>query len=407
MKAHRIHTLYRARTMPLCAVASAIVLAGCSNTSNNKDWVSPIGHVETETVDSVPDLAVKLIEKAPQLGGGISARQLSNGAIIVADYGSAIVEITNNGNDVRQIARNGEGPGELSGSFYLETRGDSVFALGQPPASDGSVAIIPTNGEPPGRIWFRSKERRITAVGMGNNGFRVVEGFLGLALWSEPAIGSIIKNSHLVGTARVYSKDSTAFMWSEWQTLETNLVYSLPNSENSVLKFSLSSSDYMPRVLVVSAGDGLWRIDPNSRSIRRMDSAGNELSAWNMPLNRIALSKDAGKTLLESEMHKAVKAQDTARVNALFSASMLPDSVPFVSGVVAGAHGTPWLTLISSPTSAHNTFVLLDSTGIKRLVNVSKHIEVQQILDDAVLGVVHDADEEPSVVRYKIKRGAP
>lgn len=115
----------------------AFVLAACSDT---KFTASEPANVQLILTDSV------LIDGA-QTGPGItSVRQFRDSTYVFADqFGQSLLMLDRNGGALRQIGRQGEGPGEYGRPMFLRTVGDTAVAFTD--ATNPHVKMLSRSGK--------------------------------------------------------------------------------------------------------------------------------------------------------------------------------------------------------------------------------------------------------------------
>lgn len=333
----------------------------------------------------------------------VITRRLSSGDIVVGETRLSEIRLFNRQTPGgRLVARKGNGPGEMPGTFLLEVTGDTIFVFGEPSSSPsrvysftrtGFINSVPPGGQPTFlfEVVYRLSDGNLLIKKRGP-----------LRRFSTPPrIGSLVPDSITYGIAAV-PDPANSVKWFEPVIGRWSIAHSWPGG---VLTSTYSQHIYSPSEFVVGSSDRIWKVRSDNGSVVLMNTNGEQLAVTQVSTKAPRADGALAVERRDRELTFARRALDTARANIMADRRWMPATLPHFSRAMAGVNGELWLQLFAIDETVAQKFVLVDRTGkpIAQLV-IPGSLDVQQFGLDFVLGTTRNEDETISVVEYKLTR---
>lgn len=358
-------------------------------------------------VSEAPVLFLEEDGTPEKLFSRIAARRMPGGEIVVADQGTSAIHVFGrDGRVLRQLARRGDGPGELRGDFLLSSHGDTIFAFGRPLSSRREVSVF-TAGQ-----GFLSRIRPeapnapsgMVVLDRVSTGHFVVEWGRGFEiLRSLPEAGTLTPDSVTYGLLPLSAGEERGdVLWLPAVIRGWRFGHERPNSR---IATGLSAYTLGPTTQALASGDRLWLIDSDSGQLRALDGMGREVVATRLSLEPQPYDRERLERNRARELGAAARALDSSRVSTMYDPDLLPPTAPLLSAAYAGAAGEVWVRLFDLDGDAPQRFVVVDRDGAEvARATLPAGLEVQQIGADFVIGIRRDSLGVESVHEHALRR---
>lgn len=379
----------------------ALALAACAGEGAKPRGGAAAGDLVSE---DVPSVAIRDDGSTTQGFSSATARRLPDGAIVVADLGSGrILLFGRDGAFVRPVSRLGDGPGELRGRFSLRVLGDTIVAMGIPPAGDRRIrlfrptpSVVATMGAP------GDAAGPLTPVDYLATGHLVVERGAGFRrLEARDLMGDRLVDSVSIGVCRRSGSTCTDVHWLPAK--RRALLFAYPWSGSPGGK-GFAVHPFLGRTMMLASGDLIWFVDGRTAAVVAFDGSGRERTRSDL---RLPMSRPSEGAIARYEAHllaEARVARDSARARASVAPGLFGDSLPLVDAAYPGTDGSIWLRLLRLGERGRQQLVQVARDGRLGLrASVPDGLVIQEFGTSDVLGIEKDADDVERVVRYTLK----
>lgn len=352
---------------------------------------------ERWTVDARPvlDIRAESASGDHQFHSPAGAVRLRNGTIVVADaHGGMVAFFGKRGELLRSAGREGNGPGEFRHVAWLaQCGGDSVF------------------------VWDRMRKRMVVLSG---NGDLVRE----YAIPSHPAAGAsspeylacsstgvfVFQGINRAGLrptgadAPILRGYSPLFLGDRTGSVQVR-VDSVWGNEMVVLGGGGGPRPLGKSTSFVVTNDRVYVGTGDSASIDMLDLSGRRLGSIALP---VSWERPSAASYAEAvdEIVSNIRSGTRDVVKQLMLKLPMPERTPPYRRLLADPGGLLWLT--TSPPGGESTELLaVDPNGSARIrLTIPVPMKVTDVGSDYVLGVHSDADDEPHVLLYRLRRTA-
>ncbi len=331
----------------------------------------------------------------PAPGGGVLAIESRPAGLFLFDARGALV---------RRIGRAGDGPGEyrsLGGAGFL---GDTLWT------SDPQLQRV-TLFTVDGRV-LRTIPQAPAATGSGPGAF--VRPFVGTLLPGDRAVGGASIASSAIADGQV-PRRPVLLMTRDGRTLDTIAWISLENSQlalRTATRQIFASQPYgdSPISATAAARERFYVIDRRSATSARgatfgvvaLNFSGDTVWSRRYPYTPKPLERDSVNSYVNRLSTTGVGGQavpaDVVREQLYAPAFRAP-----VVGAVAGDDGSLWLRL-GGLTGDAEYMVIAPNGTLAATVTLPRSVTISAITGDVAWGTDRDADDVPSVVRFRIRR---
>jgi hypothetical protein len=322
-----------------------------------------------------------------QLQHPVGAVRLSDGRLVVADAGSRSIRyFDRDGRHLKTTGRSGGGPGEFRNLRSISRiRGDTVIAWD---AVQRRASYYDPQGNLVGTVmlegWarvvreWRGPPLSLHAVHWTSNGQAVVEA------WPERDPRRFDSSVVIQDTVPVLSFDRTG--------------------QNAVSLGRFPSPEFFfhgrmgallvhgDRLLVAATDDIVWIGSSRSGDFSGISTAGNRVGAVRAPFLRRASVRQE-------------RSSSAGRIADYYKAMPMPDSMPRVSAIRAGAEGRLWMQRYQAPGDALQEWVALRRNGTVELAfSVPGDMEVLDIGPEFVVVLTRDEFDLATIQVYRLTR---
>jgi hypothetical protein len=332
----------------------------------------------------------------------ITVRKVGRGDIVVADLDSRFLRVFDStGRVSATLARLGNGPVEISGGFAMQTRGDTIFVIGQPPSTLPTVQSYLASGKFLGRT---EPLRCGTSVSIMNRlsagAFVVQRGDGGKTLRTAPELGRLLPDTGQIGVARAVGNDSLRIAWLPAFVRGWSYAHAWPRGP---IASTVSRYPFAAATFVIPTARGVWLVDAGTGTIAAYDDAGRLVFSRTVAVARAAYDPKILAPLQQRLLAQAVRPIDSARAKAVSDPAILPKFMPLFDGGVVADNGEVWLRRFDPDERAASAYVVLDAAG-NRIAEwtAPKSFELQQVGPTFVLGTLRDADGLVRIAEYRI-----
>ena len=349
-----------------------------------------------------PDASVVLRQDRTlgTLQGPLLPARLSNGDILVGDVGARELIVFRDGSRPTRISRQGDGPGELSGSFKLLVQSDTIITIGGFDTRFQINYFSPSDGfltrfrlALPGAFRSFAPSDRL-----GTGQFVLQEGRGWRIVGSAPKLGALVPDS--VGLALFRPGDSTGVVVEIGRVRPGFRVgHEWPGGP---LPSTLAEAPLAPRVLWKASSDLLWVVDAESGEIVIYSGSGSRVLTDTLPLTRHPFDRAAVEHARSVALANARYDLDRAMIEAQYDPAVLPGTMPLLDALVAGTDGGLWIRQFSLNTEPDRVWLVVDRTGRARARAIlPSDFLPHQVGDDFVLGVRKSDDGLEDIVLYQ------
>ncbi|MFQ5703821.1 MAG: hypothetical protein ACE5HT_07350 [Gemmatimonadales bacterium] len=341
-----------------------------------------------------------------RLFSDISVRRLPGGRLVIGDQGGTPLRVFDRERRLQRIlAGRGRGPAELSGRFLLTLYGDTVFTFGQPPMGPPDVKAFS-----PARGYLWSVRPRVDTVPLvtpldrlSTGELLVQRGMTFRVLSSAPELGKLTPDTVRYGLfSNVRDGEDGTMTWFELATRQWFFSYRWPNGP---IPTAIDPYPFAGGVVVVVSQDRVWFVDKGTGETRAFDGSGESVVSVRLSLRPQPFDEPGLERCRTRALAAAGSPVDSAKVQAMFDAGLLPRTMPLVSTVSPGPDGEIWVRLFTLDEREAQRFLVLSRNGVEiGTATLPAGIEVQQIGSDFVLGVKRDDTGLESVLEYALNR---
>lgn len=366
-------------------LAGVLVLAACSVDSDNAS-----DELETWTVGSTPSLEITGNDEAgePRLGHAEGVSRLADGGVVVADRGlSSLRYFSSSGEFLREVGREGDGPGEFRYIANMHRCGDSLFvhdiSRGEPYqvySPDGSLGRSLAFAIEQSKMPYRSACNR--------NGMFLHMGWD----WNASANGR--------------TRGVTPF----WITDQAGKLHAslgeFPGSERLVMQGSTIPHPLGRETVLALSSERAYIGTADSFAVLSFALDGTPGAVLRHP------DTDARTTPDDIERFKFL---DTTGQNAVMKQALVrmwegveyPPTVPAYDQMIVDVHEQLWVRRTPRRTGGTAEWIVFGPDGAPSArVTMSGELRVHEIGDDYVLGIAVDPTEgSQSVQLFSLTRG--
>jgi len=334
---------------------------------------------------------------------------LPDGGVVVADAGPQELRVYDaDGTYLRTFGGAGDGPGEFGMLSAIETRGDSILAMGQAfraPARfqifdaergyvDGTVLLPP--GEPSG-VAPRAIVSPTALLVAAGPGFRIVTDI--------PAAGTLEHDSVTLGIIQL--GDLQEVRWIG-QFLEVEF-YSYDLPRGGPVARTIGTYTLGPSLVVGgTTDDRVWVGNGGTGLIGVYDAAGSKLREFEFPVPARPFDHAALERAQEAAMAKLEDPDrfgGRAMVEGLYAEKLRPATAPRFSAFTAGPDGEMWVRLYSEEAEVAHRAAVLDRDGsLIASATIPAGLGLSAVGRDRVAGVRRDADGVQRVEVHRLRR---
>jgi len=334
---------------------------------------------------------------------------LPDSSVVVADAGPQEIRVYDaDGTYLRTFGGAGDGPGEFGMLSAVETRGDSILAMGQAfraPARfqifdaargylDGTVLLPP--GEP-GGVARRAGVSPAALLVAAGPGF--------LFIRDVPPAGTLQHDSVTLGIIQL--GDSQEVRWiGRFRNVEF-YSYDLPRSgpvARTIGNYTLGPS------LVVggTTDDRVWIGDGGTGLIGVYDAAGSKLTEFEFPIPARPFDDAAVERAHQAALARLEEPDrfgGRAMVDGLYSEKIRPATAPRFSGFTAGPDGEMWVRLYSEESEVAHRVAVLDRNGnLIASATIPAGLGLSVVGSDRIAGVRRDDDGVQRIEVHRLRR---
>jgi hypothetical protein len=347
----------------------------------------------TWRVDLVPlaDIGSSPVDPADQLGLVFGSSRFSNGRIAILDASLPAVRIyTSDGRHIRDIGREGSGPGEFREPIALATVGDSVVVLER----EGEVE------------WIAESGRSIRTVRVP------LVGFLDERFNARPSgvlpDGSIMLRGEerLFGRVTGEYRQTVGLLRVVGNAVRDTLGWFRADSGRTAPRGVPIPQPYIPEtgLLWTGARDRVFVATADVPHVRAVSLSALPAVAFQIESRQVAITEADVREVAEAWVGRGVSQNDRRVIREFVDARPRLRRAPALRSLVAFSSDEVWIELWARR-GPDSEWLVYSAAGVLRArVFLPAIFRVQAIGADWVLGTLHDASGTPHVRLHRLHR---
>lgn len=345
--------------------------------------LSDTAQVEIGGVDARPG------EELHRVAG---AAWLPDGRVVIANAGTGQLRFhAADGRLLASAGRTGGGPGEFRAMQWMAVgAGDSVLVY-DPPQGRISVFDAAGNIARTFRLEGDGDPLLLAPAGLFADGTLLVRGIRSM---TAPGAGTV--------------RDSATYLRFARNGAPLDTLATLPHGMRRVTQEGdmrvVLDAPLAPGASVAVDGPGVWYASGGAPQVDRLSPRGVLVRSVRWDAGDLRLSAAEAERFRRERTEAADPRRRPAVARAMADAP-LPDAVPAISGLVAGADGELWVRPHPRPGQDSVTWLVLREDGrIRARVPLPTRTRVLDVARDSVLVVEPDADDVERVRSRAIRR---